>query len=353
MKIIRTAMRAASLCVKIRWRSAARSHAKTRVDERRAAFYREIWREAAAGVGHLLVLSPPLLEIRFADTTVRVKGNVTSLDDPVTVAVAEDRLLVYRLLAEQGIPVPRHRAVPADDPWEAWQFVKAAGCPCVVKPAKGSAGGVGVTTGVRSMLSLTRALVDAGAFCGELVVEEQIEGDVYRLLYLDGELVDAVLRRPPTVSGDGCSTVRQLIAAENERRQRVGIAASQSLIRVDGDLAQTLRAKGLTLRSVPAAGTIVLVKSVINDNRREENEPAVDRLCSAVIETGRRAASAVGCRLAGVDVITPEPGIALDESGGVVVEVNANPGYYYHYMNAGEGVPVASVILQRLASVGQ
>src|SRR5688572_32104639 len=45
-----------------------------------------------------------------------------------------------------------------------------------------------------------------------------IAGASYRLLYLEGRLIDAVRRDPPTVTGDGYSTIRRLIAHENRRR---------------------------------------------------------------------------------------------------------------------------------------
>ena len=51
---------------------------------------------------------------------------------------------------------------------------------------------------------------------------------------------------------------------------------------------------------------------------------------------------------AGVDVITPDAALPLDEAGGAICEVNTTPGYYYHYKTAGEAVPVAEMVLRRL-----
>lgn len=351
--MLRRATGAASLYYKVRKRLFERSDTKLAVNRRRAQFYERLWEEAAAAAGgSLLRLDPPLLEIRLAGLVLRVRDNTTSLDDPVTVAIAEDKPLVYRLLTERGIPVPRYHLCRSDDVAGAWRFLKTMDGPCVVKPAKGSAGGTGITTGVRAWPQLLRAMVGAGAYCADALIEEQVEGDVYRLLYLDGELLDAVRRSPPTVLGDGSATIEKLIAAENERRGQIGIAASQSLITIDWDVRETLRAAGLSLRSVPPAGTVVRIKNVVNDNRREDNEAAVERLCPAVVAAGAEAAAAVGARLAGVDVITRDPGVPLAASGGVVIEINTTPGYYYHYLRNDGGLPVAAMILERLAAAG-
>ena len=122
-------------------------------------------------------------------------------------------------------------------------------------------------------------------------------------------------RDPPTVVGDGASSIEQLIQAENDRRLAGGIAAAQSLIKIDGELRCTLRHAGRTLRTVPAAGEIVLLKNVVNDNRREDNVSAAEALCAAIVEAGAEAAAIVGTRLAGVDVITPDPTRAAGRRG--------------------------------------
>jgi cyanophycin synthetase len=318
-------------------------------DESRALFYRSVWEEAAETVGaSLTYLHGSLAEIRCGDALLRVDRNTTSLDDPVTLRLAGNKPLVHRLLAEQGLPVPRHCVCRADDLRSAWAFVAEPGRRCVVKPARSTGGGLGITTGVTTRLQLIAAMGRAGAYCADVVVEEQVAGGNYRLLYLDGELLDAVERRPPAVPGDGASTIRQLVEAENADRAAAGLAASQGPVRVDTELRHTLKACGLELGSVPAAGRLVVLKTVVNDNRRTDNVPAADRVCPDLVQSCAGAAAAVGARLAGVDVITPDPGAPLADVGGIIGEVNTTPGYYFHYMTSGAPVPVALLILERL-----
>ena len=152
------------------------------------------------------------------------------------------------------------------------------------------------------------------------------------------------------MTGDGRSTVRELIERENADRRRVGVQAGQDFVHVDIELRQTLRAHGLDVKSVPAAGETVVLKTVVNDNRGRDNVAAADRLCDAVVAAGARAAEALRVRLAGVDIITPDPGLPLEEAHGVIVEVNTTPGYYFHHMASGGAVPVARLILERLCS---
>jgi cyanophycin synthetase len=343
----------ASFIWKLRRRRYHRTPAKTEIAARRARFYRDIWDEAASAKGgHVREVAGQLVEVSCADVVVRVRRNLTSLDDPLTVAMADDKPLVYRLLGERGIPVPRHAVCAANDLRCAWGFARSLGRPCVVKPARGASGAIGITTAVATWADLAWALAYAGAFDRDVIVEEQVGGAVYRLLYFDGELLDAVRRDPPTVSGDGRSSIEELIAAENRRRFEGGIASCQSLIKIDGELRHTLRHAGCGLRSVPAAGEAVLLKNIVNDNRREDNVSATADLCAEVVAAGAEAAAVVGARLAGVDVITPDPSAPLGEADGVVIEVNAAPGHYYHYYKRDGRVPVATLILERLVKVG-
>jgi D-alanine-D-alanine ligase-like ATP-grasp enzyme len=351
--VTRRLLTGASLIWKLRRRRYHRTPAKTEIADRRTRFYRDVWDEAATATGgRVREVDGQLLEVSCADVVLRVRRNLTSLDDPLTVAMAGDKPLVYRLLSERGIPVPRHAVCAANDLRRAWEFAASLGVSCVVKPARGASGAIGVTTAIASRTDLAWALAYAGAFDRDVLVEELVRGGVYRLLYFAGELLDAVRRDPPTVSGDGRSSVEQLIAAENGRRLQGGIASCQSLIKIDGELRHTIRLASRGLRSVPAPGEAVLLKNVVNDNRREDNVSATNELDHEVVEVGAAAAAAVGACLAGVDVITSDPARPLGEAGGVVIEVNAAPGYYYHYYQRDGRVPVATLILERLVKAG-
>jgi cyanophycin synthetase len=91
----------------------------------------------------------------------------------------------------------------------------------------------------------------------------------------------------------------------------------------------------------------VLLKHVVNDNGTAENVSANGCLCAAIVESARTAAQLVGTRLTGVDIICQDPRIPLESSGGAIIEVNANPGLYYHYHPTELGFPMAEEVLRR------
>ena len=322
-------------------RRLARSH--------QSAFYERIWREAAGQLGATFrPIGSGFAEIQRGGVSVTIRENVCPIDDPVSLALAADKSLTYKLLEEAHLPTPRHAEFHYHSLAQAMDFLESTARPCVVKPTKGTGGGRGVTTNLRTKTQLLLAAAAADVYGDDLIIEEQIQGDNYRLLYLNGECIDSFQRRPPTVIGDGKSTVLRLVRLNNEERLKSGSEIADSLIDINLEMRRTLAGQGLTLNSVPSLGSVVVVKNVVNENRGSDNISANHMLCPSIIESGSRAAQAVGLRFAGVDIITTDPSIPLWESGGVILEVNSPPNYYFHYHKHDEPFHVAEYILQWL-----
>lgn len=317
-------------------------------------FWERIWRDAAAALSaEIESLGAGFFEIRRAGARTRVCGMRVALDDPVALRLAGHKPLVNALLARAGIPVPRAERFSLHELDPALALLRELGRPCVVKPARGTGGGAGVTLGVQTPRELARAALQASLLSRELWIEEQVSGDAYRLLFLDGELLDAVRRSPAAVVGDGRLSVRALIELENRRRASRGGAGSTGRIAIDLDCEAALRRARLRLGDVPPAGARVVVKGVSNAGSERESESVRAEIGKDLRAEAGRAAEVLGVRLAGVDVIAREPGVSLFASGGCVAEVNTTPGLHWHYLvrNPEAGVPVAVPILARLLGV--
>lgn len=324
-----------------------------RAREHRSAFYSQLWRDAAGRLGASFEeLGNDFIEIRMGNSCTRVHQNCTSIDDAVTVAVARNKGLMHRLLAREELRTPAYCEFTLQNIDKAFAFARWAGCNCVVKPENGG-GGEGVTTGVASTYDLIRAASLAALYDRSLLIEKQEQGEVYRLLYFDGKLLDAVLRKAPTVVGDGKSSVRKLVGLENRRRLERGPKVAHSVVQIDIDMRRTLAKQGLKLSSVPQPGVVVTLKTVTNDNSQDDNVSATSLLCKSVVEDGAAAAAAAGVRLAGVDIITTDPSVPLAQSGGSILEVNAGPSYHHHYYKRDGSYAVATYLLPHLLTTQQ
>jgi cyanophycin synthetase len=319
----------------------------------RHAVYERIWREAADAAGARMErLAPGLFELSRGGTATRVFQQMIELDDPVTLQVALDKTLVHRLMAASGISIPDYLEFDVRDPAPALEFLARDGGPYVVKPAAGTGGGHGTTANVTQPDELMRARLHAAKGGGRLLIERQAVGAVYRLLFLDGELLDVLRSLPAHLTGDGKSTVEELIDAENDRRVAAEGAAGLSLVGVDLDTVFALARAGLRLSSVLVAGRTVPIGVVTNGNAAEDNETFRGEISPQLIAEARSAQDAVGLRLAGVDVITTDLARPLAETGGVINEVNGTPGLHHHYLVADpdRATRVAIPVLERLLS---
>lgn len=316
------------------------------------AFYQFTWKGAGEALGATWTpLRDDMGELELDGRRTRVVGNVSEIDGPVTLAVLHDKPLTHRLLAAEGLPVPRHATFTLKDTTAAVRFMRSMTGDCVVKPAGGTGGGRGVTTGIRTHWQLARAAAAAAVYADELMIEEQIAGDNYRLLYLDGKLLDAFVRRLPSVVGDGRSTIKHLVARHNEQRLSRGAGLSQVLLTVDLDMRRTLAKQGLSMHSVPSAGTMVTLKTVVNENCGADNSTVTHLLHRSIVQNGERVAAALRARFIGVDVVMPDPTVPLRESGGVILEVNGTPNLYYHYQKRDGCAAVAVPLLRKLLAV--
>jgi cyanophycin synthetase len=319
-------------------------------------FYRDIWTEAAAELGaEVTELEGGFLEIRRGPLTTRVWRQLSALDEAVSLKVALDKTLVHQLLAARGVHVPGYLEFPRGNLEPALRYMGETGPEqsFVVKPANGGRGGAAVTGGVRSEVDLARAALSAARLDSRLLIERQVPGDMHRLLFCDDELIDVVVRLVPHVTGDGRSTILDLIARENDRRLETGLA--EALITVDLDCILALAASGRTPRTIPAADERVRVKSASSENAEHENH-TVRSWSPDVVDECADAVRAVGLRLAGVDVVTTDIARPLAETGGAIIEVNGTPGFQYHYVVADPGnatrigVPVLERVLETVAS---
>lgn len=329
--------------------------AAVRADIRFAAlrkrYYRHFWVNVAQECGaELESLGYGFTRLTRNGASIMVRGPEVRLDDHLTLDLMGNKLLTYRLIAEQGHRVPRHVPFSIGHMAPALRLLTETGRPLVVKPMSGTGGGRGVTTGIISEVSLRLAAMLASRFDVNLVAEEQIDGHSYRLLYLDGRLIDAVRRDPPQVVGDGKSTIAMLAAEETRRRLVAQPYSALSPLLIDREAKLYLASQGLTTRSVPEAGVKITVKRASNQNNAGENHAVRDDVhVSTAVACGRLARS-LGVTFAGIDIIARDISQPLDPANGFIGEINTTPGLHHHHLVTGShtGLSVGSLVAEHL-----
>jgi hypothetical protein len=335
-------VRALRLAYKLRRELAQRfAKPKTVYVWNRVPYYRQLWEEACQLCGYTLVeLKPDTWEVQDEGRPVtRINNCYLELDNPVTLNTAGDKRVTYELLAREGLPMAPHAVFTLDDFEPMKAFVREHPGPFVIKPGYGTGSGIGVTTYLTDPAALKRAAVLASLHCPELLVEQHVPGEVYRLLHLGDRIIAASRRRGLWLTGDGERTVRSLYLAACPD----GVDADGWL--ADPDFRTTTALQDIGEESVPAPGERLLVRSVARPTesttevRTVYDEDALASLSPAILDEAERAARALRSEFCGVDIITTDPDRSLTESGGVIGEVNTTPGLHHHYRLDQEDAP--------------
>ena len=284
----------------------------------------------------------------------RIRATMTSETSAIAVDVASDKDLTTRLLGAAGLPVPKQEVVRTED--GAVRAAERIGYPCVVKPLDGNHG-----RGV--CLDLMSADDVRGAFAiakeqsrrGNIVVESQITGKDYRCLIIDGKMAAIAERVPASVTGDGTSSVRELVDLANaDPRRGVGHEKVLTRIKLDDAAEALVRSQGLEgIDDVPAEGQTV--KLALTGNM-STGGISIDRTLEAHpenIEIAEEAAQMVGLDIAGIDFICPDITEPVRETGGAICEVNAAPGFRMHtHPTIGEPQFIAKPVVDMLFPPG-
>ena len=261
-----------------------------------------------------------------------------------------------RFLAELGFPVPKGDIVYSLE--EAREAAEKLGYPVAVKPVSGHKG-IGVTADVQEETELETAYQRAVDAVPEgetaIIVESSIKGHDYRLLCVNGRFVAAIERQPASVTGNGRSSLRELIERENRSPQRSDTPTSpMGKIQTDESMHLYLQEQGLDLDSVIESDRTVYLRKVANLSSGGFSIDATNRVHPDNIVLAQDIAQHFRLTCMGIDIITADIARSWKQSSFGIIEINAAPGVYMHLNPAvGEPVNVTSRILETFFDAGK
>ncbi len=266
-------------------------------------------------------------------------------------SIASDKDLTKTLLKSCGVPVPEGSLVISAE--QAWEEAQDIGLPVVVKPYDGNHGR-GVSLNLMTQADVEKAyhLAARKGDSESVLVERYITGDEHRLLVVGKRLVAAAKGESLWVTGDGISSVAQLIDSQINTDPRRGVHEDAPLNAVEpdsGEIVLELERQGMTAASVPQAGQKVLIQ--LNGNVAFD---VTDKVHPSVAHAAALAARVVGLDIAGIDLVAADISRPLEEQRGAIIEVNASPGLLAHIKPA-DGAPraVGAAIIEHLFSASE
>ena len=277
----------------------------------------------------------------------RISATITSSTSFTAVEIVCNKEICRNLLKSMSVPIADGAAIESLD--ELKHSIDSLGFPLVIKPVNGNQGR-GVTTDIRSAGQAEIAFRYATTVCERVIVERFIPGYDYRLLMVDGKLAAAAKRTPAHVVGDGKLSVQQLINVINSHPMR-GEGHENVLTKIHAGPAATfiLSHKNYTLDTIPKLNEIIYLDYAANLSKGGTAEDVTDEVHPDVIKVAARVSKITGLDICGIDLMAQTLKRPLAETGGVILEVNAAPGFRMH-LAPSKGVPrnVAAPVIDML-----
>ncbi|MDY0131697.1 MAG: ATP-grasp domain-containing protein [Desulforegulaceae bacterium] len=295
-------------------------------------------------------------QISNRKTKFNVWKSGTDLDGKGSLHLAGNKKYCYDLFKKAGIPVPRYKILKSGDFFGAVSFFREIKKPIVIKPARDTGDSSGVFVKLENSFSIFIAVSYVKIFGNEMIVEEFIDGDNFRLLFCCGEFLSACERIPSFVICDGQSSIKQLIDKENQKRLEIGDLKPFDpdtrpilyKIKITKSLKNFIRKQGYNLNSIPQKGIKVNFQPICHWYQGGSYYDVTDKIDQNFVEMAKKAVELAGVKLAGVDLITSD--IENYQRGRCVInEINTTPGLLIHYevQNQEKRIPVIRIILKK------
>jgi cyanophycin synthetase len=312
---------------------------------------KDLWRDAALGPSTETLIKEAekrgipwmqlgarfLIQLGYGVNQKRVQATMTDNTGILGVELACDKEATKRVLANAGIPVPRGTVINfLDDLEEAIEQV--GGYPIVIKPLDGNHGR-GISINITSKEEAEAAYDSARQVSRSIIVERYYTGRDHRVLVVDGKLVAVAERVPANVIGDGKSTIFELIEETNKDPNR-GEGHDNVLTKIELDRTsyQLMEKQGRTLNTVLPKGEICYLRATANLSTGGSAVDRTDEIHPENVWLAQRIVKIIGLDIAGIDIVTADISRPLREVDGVIVEVNAAPGFRMHVAPS-QGIP--------------
>ncbi|RWX02610.1 cyanophycin synthetase [Flavobacterium cerinum] len=296
--------------------------------------------------------SNSLVQLGYGINQVRFQATITNKTSHIAVDIACNKETTKRMLSAASIPVAGGDICSTEEELEG--IIDKIGYPIVLKPLDGNHG-KGASINVTTLEDAKAGLEFAQKYGRRVIVEKFITGFDFRVLVIDNKVVAASQRVPAHVKGNGINNIQELIDIENlDPRRGYGHENVLTEISIDRDTTDLLSKMGYSLDTIPSNDELVYLKSTANLSTGGTSVDVTDLVHPENIFLSERIARVIGLDVCGIDIMAENLTQPLKENGGVILEVNAAPGFRMH-LAPSEGLPrnVAAPVIDMLYPPGK
>jgi cyanophycin synthetase len=296
--------------------------------------------------------SESLVQLGYGKNQVRFRATMTHRTSSIAVDLASNKEETKRMLEDAAIPVAKGMCITSEE--QIREVIDTVKFPLVFKPLDGNHG-KGASINVKTEEDAIRAFHHAKKYSRKIIVERFITGYDFRVLVINHKFIAAALREPAHVTGDGMSSIGKLIEEENQDPRRgYGHENVLTEISIDKETHDQLAKQNFTLETILPKGEKCYLKGTANLSTGGTSTDVTDIVHPHNIFICERISRVIGLDICGIDIMAQNLSEPLEQNGGVVLEVNAAPGFRMHLAPA-NGLPrnVAAPVLDMLYPPGK
>jgi cyanophycin synthetase len=306
----------------------------------------------ARGIPWIRLGTNSLIQLGYGINQMRFQATMTCKTSNIAVDIACNKEQTKKMLDAASIPVAKGSICVDEE--DLTETIKSIGYPIVLKPLDGNHG-KGASINVLNWEDAVMGLKYAQKYSRRVIVERFITGYDFRILVIDNKIVAAAQRVPAHVIGDGKHTIDELIKQVNDDPRRgYGHENVLTEIEIDRDSQELIEKRGFTVYTIPENGDIVYLKSTANLSTGGTSIDVTDMMHPENIFMAERISRIIGLDICGIDIMASNLTQSLKENGGVILEVNAAPGFRMH-LSPSVGLPrnVAAPVIDMLYPPGK
>lgn len=278
-------------------------------------------------IPHIVLNGGSFIQLGYGKNQRRIRTTRTDKTTAIGDAIADDKALTKKLLADAEIPVPA--GVLLTTPDDIPKAINTIGFPLTIKPLD-SNHGRGIAVGITNPDDVLSAFNSAKRYSDKVIIEETVVGQSFRVLVINHVIVAATLCQAPVVIGNGTATIKELIEIENRNPLRSGYGNVLSSIAITDDTIKMLKKQQYTLETIVPDGVTCELTSQANLYAGGASVDVTDSVHPENKKLFERVSRILDLDICGIDIVAPSVSEPITQNGGAVIEVNTAPDFAMH-----------------------
>ncbi len=244
-------------------------------------------------------------------------------NDPIKKMIVVDKVKTSEMLKSNNIPVPKFfKLIFQGDLLNNLNLLKKQMktnnifYPIVLKQIYGTFG-IDVYTHIENDKDALDILQKLKKKHKEIMCEELIEGDCYRIFVFNNTVIDIIKREAPYIIGDGLHCIKELIEIRNKNQLKKGLFITKNISHT------YINKMGYNMDSILPKNKKLIISTVINmHNGADISRIPINKVPSENLNIFTKVNQIIGIMTSGIDYLSTD---ITKPYNGKILELNGSP----------------------------